>query len=178
VAYVLDRDDMELVVECGSGTSTVWLAYTLEQLGRGRIVALEHDEHFGGLTHDALARNGLAHRGEVRIAPLEDVLVGEEAYRWYAPATWQDLVEIDLLLVDGPPGHIGRDARYPAFPLLSPALAEEATVILDDVTREAEARIARRWQEEKHGVELVPVRDVDRSAVFRVRARDESAPQR
>ena len=47
-----------LVVECGSGASTLWLALAMRRLEiDGRIIALDHDPVCGGKTRDLLARH-------------------------------------------------------------------------------------------------------------------------
>jgi hypothetical protein len=48
---------------------------------------------------------------------------------------FRDIDEIDLLLVDGPPGSLGEMARYPALHVLESQLASNAVVILDDADR-------------------------------------------
>jgi hypothetical protein len=45
---------------------------------------------------------------------------------------FRDINEIDLVLVDGPPGSIREMARYPALHVLESQLAPNAVVILDD----------------------------------------------
>lgn len=173
VAHVLGRPGPTTVVECGSGTSTVWLAYALRQRGGGRIVALEHDEEYATLTRDALARNGLTPWAEVRTAPLEKVEVGGSAHRWYAASSWRDLREVDLLVVDGPPGYVGRRGRYPAFPLLAPALSPGSVVVLDDAHRPGEAQVLERWTSEAPaGVSLRPGRLAGRSQFLEVSRAD------
>ncbi|MGH3420336.1 MAG: hypothetical protein ACRDOD_12200, partial [Streptosporangiaceae bacterium] len=50
-----------LVVECGSGASTLWLALTMRRFEiDGRIVALDHDPVFGAKTRDLLARHNVS----------------------------------------------------------------------------------------------------------------------
>ena len=137
-----------LIVECGSGASTVWLSFACQRAGHGRVVALEHNERYAEATRDALARHGLTSFGEVRVAPLEPFTLGEDSYDWYSRKQWDDLDGIDLLFVDGPPGSVGPRSRYPAFPLLAHALSEGAVVALDDIHRDAEARIGTDWLNE------------------------------
>ncbi|SDT37333.1 Methyltransferase domain-containing protein [Friedmanniella luteola] len=134
-----------LVVECGSGTSTVWLAEARRQAGGGHVVALEHDEGYAERTREAVRRSGLSAWVDVRWAPLEPVEIDGSSYRWYARSTWEDLAGIGLLFVDGPPGSVGPRSRHPAFPLLAARLADGATVALDDVQRPAERAIGQSW---------------------------------
>jgi len=97
-----------LVVECGSGASTLWLALAMRRFGiDGRIIALDHDPVFGGRTRDLLARHDVRDLAEVRDAPLESFSLDGETYAWYARRAWEDLAGIDLLFVDGPPATTG-----------------------------------------------------------------------
>ncbi|SDU86314.1 class I SAM-dependent methyltransferase [Jiangella alkaliphila] len=156
-----------LIVECGSGSSTVWLALACRKAGKGRVVALEHHELYAGRTREALARHGLGDVAEVRAAPLEPVTVGGEKHDWYAAPQWTDLRGIDLLFVDGPPGSVGPRSRYPAFPLLATALDDGAVVALDDAQRPDEADIAADWLAEAvDGVRLADDDLVGRTRFF------------
>jgi predicted O-methyltransferase YrrM len=135
-----------LVVECGSGASTLWLALAMRRFGiDGRIIALDHDPVFGGKTRDLLARHDVGDLAEVRDAPLESFSLDGETYSWYARRGWEDLTGIDLLFVDGPPATTGHQARYPALPLLSGSLSPVAVVVLDDLVVPDMQKVLRLW---------------------------------
>ena len=135
-----------LIVECGSGVSTLWLALAMRRFGiNGRIVALDHDPVFGAKTRDLLARHDVGDLAEVRDAPLEGFSLDGETYSWYARRAWQDLTGIDLLFVDGPPATTGHQARYPALPLLMASLRPVATVVLDDLVLPDMQKVLRLW---------------------------------
>jgi len=135
-----------LVVECGSGASTLWLALALRRFGiDGRIVALEHDPVFAGKTRCFLARHGVSDIAEVRDAPLEELSIGDGAYPWYSRRAWKDLTGIDLLFVDGPPAATGAKARYPALPSLRKALNPASIVVLDDLVVPDMQETLRLW---------------------------------
>jgi predicted O-methyltransferase YrrM len=135
-----------LVVECGSGASTLWLALALRRFEiDGRVVALEHDPVYAGKTRDFLARHGVSDVAEVRDAPLEDLSLADGSYPWYARRAWKDLTGIDLLFVDGPPAATGARARYPALPSLREALNPASTVVLDDLVVPDMRETLRLW---------------------------------
>jgi predicted O-methyltransferase YrrM len=135
-----------LVVECGSGASTLWFALAMRQFKiDGRIIALDHDPVFAGKTRAFLARHDVADLAEVRDAPLESFSLGGETYSWYARRAWEDLTGIDLLFVDGPPAATGHQARYPALPLLSGSLSPTATIVLDDLVVPDMQKVLRLW---------------------------------
>jgi predicted O-methyltransferase YrrM len=141
------------VLECGSGSTTVILAYACRTVGAGKVVALEHDAKFAAATRRMLDERGLSAWAEVRDAPLTDVSVGESTWRWYDPASVPE-GPFDLVLVDGPPGGTGPEAHYPAVPMLLDRFAKDALVVLDDARRDDERAIGERWAAEFEGFTL------------------------
>lgn len=137
--------DVSLVVECGSGTSTLFLARTLQLRSTGRLIALEHLPEFAEQTQLALEKHGLDEIAEVRYAPLEEVVIDESSYMWYSQSSIADLDSIDLLVVDGPPESTGTWARYPAYPLLRGALSASGAIFVDDVQRSDERTMVDAW---------------------------------
>lgn len=149
-----------LIVECGSGASTLWLALALRRSGiDGRIIALDHDPVFSGRTRDFLARHDVLDLAEVRDAPLESFSLDGETYSWYARTAWEDLAGIDLLFVDGPPAATGHQARYPALPLLNKSLSPIATIVLDDLIVPDMREVLPRWLDADPGFssEILPL---------------------
>ena len=149
-----------LIVECGSGASTLWLALAMRRFGiDGRIVALDHDPVYAASTRGFLTRHGVADLAEVRDAPLEDFSLAGSSYSWYAREAWKDLTGIGLLFVDGPPAATGAKARYPALPLLREALSPAATVILDDLVVPDMQETLRLWLDAypEFGSEILPL---------------------
>ena len=164
---VRTRPSVTTVVELGSGVSTPWISRALTLRGSGRLVSLEHDSHYAAITAGQLRAAGLDGPVDLRCAPLAPVEVGGESFRWYQG--FEDLADIDLLVVDGPPGGTGPQARYPALPLLLDKMADGGIVVLDDATRDDERCIIDRWLalgEPGRPVRLLEM--VDRAAVFQV----------
>ena len=100
LARLVTEHRPELIVECGSGRSTVVLAEAIADYA-GVVVALEHDPVYAGETDALLLLSG--RRAQVRDAPLES--------GWYARSAWEDLHRIGMLVVDGPPGLLALLAR-------------------------------------------------------------------
>jgi predicted O-methyltransferase YrrM len=142
--FHIDRTRPKTVLELGSGTSTVWLGYAIEGHG-GRLLSLDHDESYAARTRSLLSAHGLDGVAEVRVAPLQPVTIDDQVFRWYDVAAVADLGDIDLLVIDGPPGATGPQARYPALHVLEHRLAATATIILDDAERTDEREVVRRW---------------------------------
>ena len=165
----LENQSVRTILECGSGSSTIWFATALARRGgEGRVVALETSAAYAESTRAELAKHGLEDRAEVLHAPLVDTAIpGRDNQPWFDLSVLPNLPPVDLLFVDGPVGGVAPQARYPAFPLLAQRLAPNATVVLDDTGRPAEATIVRAWKQESHcGRRLREVRRLDRATAF------------
>ena len=143
--------DRREVVELGSGVSTVVLARLMRERG-GRLTSVEHDPDWAILAGSQLEREGLGDVARLVEAPLEPHPLGLGDAPWYAAAALAELPgtgEVELLVVDGPPGYgEGMErSRYPAVPALEDRLAARAIVILDDADRPGEREILARWAE-------------------------------
>ncbi|MDW7662841.1 MAG: class I SAM-dependent methyltransferase, partial [Bacillota bacterium] len=133
----------KLVVEFGSGASTLVIADALCQNGMGRLVTLEHNSFYAEKTQGYLDREDLAELVDIRVGELEPwshphLNQTGEPLLWYPEALVKDLKSIALLLVDGPPGNTCQYARYPAVPAMAGKLARKAEVWMDDTGRQDE----------------------------------------
>ena len=139
------------VIEYGSGSSTLVLAWALRRLwgtGAGpRVVSIEQDAAHAGRTRELLERAGLAGEVAVVVAPLAEVEVDGSRVPCYAlPDRLMDPIggrSADLVIIDGPAGPPG--ARFGTLPLALPYLADGARFLLDDALRDSELGIANRW---------------------------------
>lgn len=109
-------------VECGSGLSTRVLRHILGD----RLVSLEHDEEHA-------ARTGAL------IAPIRSF--GD--YAWY-DTNGHMPERVGLVVCDGPPA-ICPGGRYGAMPRLADRLVPGFALLLDDVNREEEKAVLKRW---------------------------------
>ena len=152
VDHVLSDAHREIVLECGSGSSTIWLAAAFRKRGHGHVVALEHDPGFAEETRRRLAVHGLSAWATVLDTPLVEQTTPDGVTRpWYAIDGAALPERVDILFVDGPPGNTSPLARYPAWPLLGDRMAMDALVVLDDTHRAEERRIRDRWIGEPRG---------------------------
>jgi Methyltransferase domain len=164
VRHVL-LEEPKVVVECGSGGSTMWIGRALRRVGEGRLISLENSADWVVIVTGLLQHEGLRDV-DVRHAPLEPIQVASHEQLWYSASALADVEGIDLLLVDGPPGRTNKLARYPAVPALRDKLRPGATVMLDDCHRRDEKETLRRWLAEVPGLSLV--RHVDHLAVMKI----------
>jgi predicted O-methyltransferase YrrM len=130
----------QLVVEFGTGASTLILARALQRAGGGTLISFEQHKDFVDATRKWLADYGL--HAELRAAPLAPSPDG-----W--PGLWYDhglLPEgIELMLIDGPPWSVHPMTRGAAASLFD-QVAPGGTVVLDDAARPGERLVARRWR--------------------------------
>lgn len=162
---LIDRNDYDLILEFGSGTSTVIIAKTLARIARHEQgkdatvqVAFEHLEKYYLETRENLERVGMGDRVRLKFAPPKDFIASNGiTYPYYScKATLSDLNEQltvsklnVLMLVDGPPASFGKHARYPAVPLvLANFKGAHIDVLLDDYIREDEKEIAQLWMKD------------------------------
>lgn len=150
LAELIAEREPALVVETGSGVSTLVIAYALQKLGRGRVVALEHDPAYARRTRAEIACHGLGAYATVLDAPLEPIAIGTERYRWYATRALDGLAPIDLVVDDGPPRCAGDMLRYASLPVLGPRMAHNGVFVLD-VVGDEERVILERWKTELPG---------------------------
>jgi predicted O-methyltransferase YrrM len=144
----------DVVVECGSGATTLLIAALLHRNGRGRLFTLEHDRSYAERVRQQVRAAGLTDVCEVIWAPLTPQSIGDHGVHWYDAAKVAELPEsIDVVLVDGPPA-VAPWARWPALEVLSDRLAPGASVLVDDGRRGDESRTVFRWQAEHSDLEL------------------------
>lgn len=141
-----------LILECGSGISTVCLARFLADLSdtgeMPRLIALEESPEYWSRTTGLLRAMGLSCQATVIYAPLAAVKIDGELLEVYSvgPKALSEVVgsrRASFLLVDGPSG--GGLRRYAALRLLLPYLREGTRLYLDDALRDWELAVVRRW---------------------------------
>lgn len=167
---LIEKNDYDLILEFGSGTSTLLMAAALLQRMQGsalrkshaidgaapRVVAFEHHRKYFEDTKEKLHQTGVSRLVDLNYAPLRDYVTPEGEHFLYYSCE-ERIAELKLrlegerarilLFVDGPPGKDGRWARYPALPIVLQHLAaHRLDVVLDDCNREDEREIVRRWE--------------------------------
>ena len=134
-----------VVVECGSGLSTIVVARSLQLNGNGHIFSLDHVARYADQTRLELKRQDLPRWGSVLDAPLVEHRISGNSMRWY-DTTALPSEAIDMLIIDGPPASTGLEPRYPAGPILFSRLAPHGVVFVDDAGRPEELAVVNRWQ--------------------------------
>ncbi len=134
ITEIIKKHHPGLVVELGSGVSTL----IASKAGARKIISIDNSEEFGGKTVAMLKEHKI--RGvDVRIARLKPYANG---FSWYDTSKIKDLKKIDLLIIDGPPGSKNPEARYPALAEFKDKLSTKAIIVIDDVRRDGERKLA------------------------------------
>jgi len=145
------QEKPEVIVECSSGISSLVLSRCCQINQRGHVYSLENGAEFVKKTQQQLNSYSLDGFCDVVYAPLVDIVIDDEKYEWYDLKTLTEIkpeIKIDLLVIDGPPGFLQKNSRYPALPQLMDKLASACTVFLDDAAREDEQNIVALWLEQ------------------------------
>lgn len=162
---LVELNNYDLVIEFGSGMSTVIVAKALAKTIRRRsdqpaieFVSLEHLEQYYKQTQSRLSQVGLKDSVELVLAPLQPwIAPNGNTYPYYScEAQFERLAKKYakngvrvLAIVDGPPASTGKHARYPAAPLLLKHFAHaHVDILLDDYIRDDEKEVTKMWQAE------------------------------
>lgn len=137
---VVRQNSPSVIVELGSGSSTVLGGYLREQGLCENLISVEHDSIWAENTSMMLAEHELQSLVDLRVAPLEKVELSGVEYEWYCQDSLEDIVFIDLLMIDGPPDQMGLGARFPGLEILGGRVRPGGYIIVDDC-------IANRWKE-------------------------------
>lgn len=144
------QSDTKLIVEFGSGASTLVIADALRQSGSGKLISIDHSESYAAKTKGYIDREDLNDFVDLRVSNLcrwQGSHIGGECSSWYSLDSLSDVKNVDLIFIDGPPGATCKYARYPAVPALYEKLANNGVVILDDSNRSEESDIVEKWKE-------------------------------
>ncbi|XZE54248.1 class I SAM-dependent methyltransferase [Planctomycetaceae bacterium SH139] len=149
IVDILDRIKPDVVVEFGSGISTLCIASWMRQQGRGHLYSFDHDEDWASLTKRHVTSNQLEDFVTLNFAELAREGSIAKFPGWYQLGTAIDEIDgIDLVVVDGPPAGLkGLElSRLPALPALQSRLSAHAVLVLDDARRNGESTVVERWK--------------------------------
>lgn len=141
-----------VVLECGSGLTTLMLARCCQLNQQGHVYSLEDGDEFAKNIRAYLDRYDLCAYASVIHAPLQKLSIDGKYYDWYAKEQIPDS-RIDMLIIDGPSGFIQKNSRYPAIPILLGNLTQHCMVFLDDAAREDEREIVELWKKAYPAIE-------------------------
>lgn len=149
----LDELKPRKILDIGSGLTTVLFAEWAKENG-AEVISLEHQEKYYNATSKLLDEHSL--RADLRLCKLVKTKWG----MFYETNIPQGL---DFILIDGPPGSIGRGATlYNIYPSLS----KDFTAWLDDCTRPQEKQILKQWVQDLE-VEVIDIEGLSRGKIIK-----------
>ncbi|MEM5432669.1 hypothetical protein [Cupriavidus oxalaticus] len=161
----IHEEKYDLIIEFGSGTSTVLFARAVAQMSlehRGelsagkRVVSFEHDRAYHDKTLKLLKSRDLVSYVNLIHSPLLDHEDSGAKYLHYdCASSLRQIAQHNegrdlsiLVLVDGPPELTCKNARYPAIPKIFDHLGKHRIdVVLDDANRPAEKEAIKMWKD-------------------------------
>lgn len=159
IIRLMDTNKYDLVLEFGSGSSTVLIGQALNKIRKKRgtdepiQIAFEHLERYYWRTLVELKKEGV--NSDLIFSALTDYTDKEgRIYQYYniestlkaLRARYQSESIRILMVVDGPPESTGQYARYPAVPqILNFFKGANIDVLLDDYRRDDERKVVDMW---------------------------------
>ncbi len=161
---LLQLNDYDIIIEFGSGLSTVIIAKTLAKMAAlqqgtsspPEFISFDHLEKFYQQTRSNLQSIGLEDLVRLTFAPLHDWNAPNgKIYPYYdCEPVLAELVQRRppaglrlLVIVDGPPEGTGKHARYPAGPLILKYFSGgRIDLLADDYIRPDEKEVVQLWQ--------------------------------
>lgn len=143
-----------LIVEASSGVSSLIIGYCLKKIGKGKVISLEHDFYYSERSKSEVKKHGLEDFVQIIYAPLTNYQINNKEWLWYNIESLQDELNIDMIVVDGPPFYIQEHSRYPVIPLLYDKMSENSILMLDDGVREEEKQIIKQWVNEFDNISM------------------------
>lgn len=138
------------IVEFGSGISSIYIAKVLQQTG-GHLVSFDDDSEWLVLVRQLLRRYDLEDHVTLVEAPQKMSTRSLAGMQWYDESVVDGALlgkEIQMVIVDGPKAFrdCNKLARYPAFPTVSGNLSKNCCIALDDINRQGEKQVIKRWK--------------------------------
>jgi hypothetical protein len=126
----------ELIIEVGSGYSTIIIGYCLERNGKGKLLALEHSKGGYEMMSNLIESHQLKDHIDLVFCPLKVYNLDDKDYLWYAFDLNTIKDRAQMLVINGPPPDKQKNIRYPAVPLMYDHLADVATIYFEGGERE------------------------------------------
>ncbi|AEI35693.1 coiled-coil domain-containing protein [Francisella salina] len=155
----LQYDKYDLIIEFGSGTSTILFSKILREQQKRvsnfpKVISFDHNEYYYKRTLSNLKSEGLESYVDLVYAPLSKYSYEGNSYMYYNCGDILNTIAMDmvkykkvLVLVDGPPQSTGKNARFPALPYLYNHLRKcHVDLMLDDFNRPEENSVAKMWR--------------------------------
>lgn len=136
INYTLNSNG--LIVECGSGLTSILIGFIAKKQGR-KIISFEHIDYWAQKIKGELERNNLTNN-----ILLSRELVNYGNYDWYN-VNEINIGMVGLCICDAPPGNT-LGGRRGFFNIFRNQLQSDSIILLDDANREDEQIMIKEWQ--------------------------------
>lgn len=152
----MEENNYDLIMEFGSGTSTVMLAKSIKnkQKENLKLITFEHNQKYYDQTLNSLKVEGLENFVDLMLTPLIEYKYKDDEFIYYSCKEKFEEIQSTkkqmkiLVLVDGPPGSTCPLVRFPALVHLLEKFSEQQIhLVLDDYNRNEEKKITKKWEE-------------------------------
>jgi predicted O-methyltransferase YrrM len=170
IIEIIFKEKPCFVLEAGSGVSTLIIGLSLKLNNCGKLISLDHERPYAKITTENLYLNDTGDVANVMHCPLKEYDILEQTWKWYGIDNLKLTDEIDLLIIDGPPGSIQTLSRYPVVPLLHKYFSDRVLILLDDANRNDEITTVQKWIEfleiENFKVAITPFNGFEKGLVI------------
>ena len=147
IIHIIEKYKPKVIIEAGSGVSTLIASYSLKKYNPGgQIISFDHDKLYADITSKEIEKHDLQKYSKIVYSKL--IEYSEHGFQWYNIEEINDINNIDLIIIDGPPSKLDKYARYPAIPLLLSKMSKNAIIILDDAARILEQKVIAKWKKD------------------------------
>src|SRR5437867_2836520 len=99
ISEIILSEKPQLILEAGSGVSTLIAAYCLDRVGTGgKIISLEHDPEYAKASKDCILQHNLQDISTVIHAPFKETNIKGKRWFWYNMDNVTITRPIDLLI--------------------------------------------------------------------------------
>lgn len=149
---VIRENKPNVIVEFGSGVSTIIAGYAAKENKSGKIISFVDDQKYAEISMDNIKAHHLDSVATIIHAPQKEIALKEKKYQWYDQDIILSVLEnsepIDLLIINGL-REMQNIERYPTLPVLFGFLANNAVIVFDDsINDEVEKKTISSWMQE------------------------------
>ncbi|QSE98412.1 synaptonemal complex protein 1 [Fulvivirga lutea] len=145
---ILKSNGDSKILDVGSGITTILSGYSVKKKGKGKVISIEHEKEYYEKTFSQIQAHRLNDYIDLYYCPLIEYEINGKKWMWYDVKGLNIDEPLSLISIDGPPGGIQAQSRYPAIPILKEYIDSKTTILLDDGYREDEQQIGMEWCKE------------------------------
>tara|TARA_B100002003_G_C14014569_1_gene489451 strand:+ start:178 stop:993 length:816 start_codon:yes stop_codon:yes gene_type:complete len=146
IVSLINEVKPRLIIEAGSGNSTLVSASFLKFHKFGQLITLEHDKYYAKRTQDLILLNDLDAVAKVEYSPITNQHIDNHLYQWYDISVLNNVELIDMMIIDGPPKMLVDDYLYPVLPLFYSRLNDKSAILIYNGKRKTVERTINLWK--------------------------------